>query len=82
MLKRKIIIVYLDYNLIYSETWEQHIKNVINVLSKLREHILYDESSKSEFRVQELEYLGFFLRAGRITMNPSKKRKLTSGNPQ
>jgi hypothetical protein len=43
------VIVYLDDILIYSDTREQHIKDVRNVLEKLREHRLWAKLEKCSF---------------------------------
>ena len=58
------VIVYLDDILVYSNSWEEHIRHVKLVLNRLNKHKLYAKSSKCTFGVQEVGYLGFVLRAG------------------
>ncbi|KAH0829968.1 hypothetical protein FOPE_10801 [Fonsecaea pedrosoi] len=54
---------YLDDILIYSQTLEEHIRYVKRVLAKLREKELglYMDLTKSEFHVQEVQYLGLIV---------------------
>ena len=66
------VMVYLDDILIYSNSWSEHLQHIKLVLNRLRKHKLYAKPSKCAFGVQEVEYLGFVLRAGKITMNPNK----------
>ena len=68
----KFVICYLDDILIYSHTWEEHLKHIKLVLERLREKQLYAKMSKCTFGVQEVEYLGFTLQAGKIAMNKNK----------
>jgi hypothetical protein len=43
------VIVYLDDILIYSQSEEEHIKHVKQVLQRLRDHQLYVKVSKCSF---------------------------------
>ena len=72
----KFVCCYLDDILIYSNSWKEHVAHIELVLQRLREEKLYAKLSKCEFGVQEVEYLGFVLRAGRIAMNPNKTRAI------
>ena len=68
----KFVMVCLDDILIYSTTREKHMKHLKAVLSRIRTNKLYGKLSKCIFGVQEIEYLGFVLRAGSIAMNNNK----------
>ena len=68
----KFVCCYLDDILVYSETWEQHVKHIELVFHLLRQVKLYAKLSKCVFRAQEVEYLGFILKAGKLAMNPNK----------
>ena len=72
----KFVLVYLDDILVYSKTWEDHIRHVRLVLDRLRKEKLYAKFSKCKFGVQEVEYLGFILRAGKLAMNPNKTKAI------
>ena len=55
---RKFLQVFFDDILIYSKTWEEHLKHLDEVLSILEEHSLYAKMSKCEFGMKEMLYLG------------------------
>ena len=52
------VIIYIDDILVFSKTLEDHAKHLEKVLGKLREHKLYANAEKSEFALQEIEFLG------------------------
>ena len=52
------VIIYIDDILIFSKTKEEHAKHLGIVLKKLRENKLYANEAKSEFALQEIEFLG------------------------
>ena len=45
----KSVVVYLDDILIYSRTWEEHVRHIKEVLDRLRANKLYAKMSKCEF---------------------------------
>jgi hypothetical protein len=53
------VIVYLDNILIYSQSEEEHIKHVKQVLQRLRDHRLYAKVSKCSFHQQKIKFLGY-----------------------
>jgi hypothetical protein len=65
----KSVVVYIDDILIYSETVEEHIQHVREVLSRLRANQLYAKLAKSTFHASEVEYLGFLVSADHISMD-------------
>jgi len=54
-------IVYLDDVLIYSNTLQQHRKDVSNILEAIRKSGMKVKPSKCEFHQSETEYLGFII---------------------
>ena len=70
------VMVYLNDILVYSNSWEEHLQHVKLVLDRLRKHKLYAKLSKCAFGVQEVDYLGFVLRDGKIAMNPNKTKAI------
>ena len=66
------IIIYLDDILIYSKTWEEHLKHVRATLEILRKNKLFAKLSKCTFGVREVDYLGFILRSNGVAINPHK----------
>src|SRR5437762_7421274 len=57
----KFAVAYLDDILIYSNTLEEHILHVRQVLQKLLEHGLFVKLEKCQFSVQEISVLGFVI---------------------
>ena len=57
------VVVYMDNLLIYSPTWEQHVKDVNEVLTILGERKLFVKAPKCEFGRQELGLLGHWVLA-------------------
>ena len=55
------VIVYLDDILIFSHTWEEHVKHVKQVLDVLVRETLYLKMSKCEFGYTSLVYLGYIV---------------------
>ena len=66
------ILVYLDNTLIYSDSEEEHIRHVREVLCRLRQHNLYTCADKCFFHVQTVEYLGYILSLSGLTMADNK----------
>ena len=66
------IIVYLDDILIFSHTWEEHVKHVKQVLDVLVREKLYLNMSKCEFGKASLIYLGYIVGGGELKLDPSK----------
>ena len=70
------VMAYLDDILVYSNSWKEHLQHVELLLDRLRRHKLYAKLSKCTFGTQEVDYLGFVLRAGKIAMNPNKTKAI------
>ena len=67
----KLVIVYLDDNLIFSKTLEEHMMHICKVLEKLREEKLLINLKKCSF-VKELVYLRFVVSKEGMKMDPKK----------
>ena len=72
----KFVCCYLDDILVYSNSWDEHLQHVELVLQRLRKERLYAKLSKCVFAVQEVEYLGFILKSGKLAMNPNKTQAI------
>ncbi|KAF7770963.1 hypothetical protein Agabi119p4_6937 [Agaricus bisporus var. burnettii] len=68
--------IYLDDILIYSDNPLQHRKHVREVLRRLREHGLYARADKCEFNSESVEYLGYILSPGGLTMSSDKVKTI------
>ena len=66
------VIVYIDDILIYTETEEQHVQLVQQVLQKLKDAHLCASIKKSCFHQVEVEYLGYHISQKGIAMSPEK----------
>jgi len=65
-------IVYLDDVLIYSNTIQQHRKDVGNILQAIRKSGMKIKPSKCEFHQNETEYLGFIIGQEGVKTDPVK----------
>jgi hypothetical protein len=66
------LIVYLDEILIFSGTWDEHVRPVKKVLDTLQREKLYVKFSKCEFGKTALVYLGHIVGGGQLKIDPSK----------
>ncbi|GMI96881.1 hypothetical protein HRI_003357400 [Hibiscus trionum] len=69
---RKSVIVFFDDILVYSRDWETRVRHLKEVLSVLREHMLYGKKNKCCFGEQEVDYLGYVISGGVIVMDNTK----------
>jgi hypothetical protein len=53
----KCLLVFFDDILIYSRTWEEHLRNLDEELWILEDQQLYEKESKCEFGMTEMLYL-------------------------
>lgn len=67
-------VVYLDDILVYSDTEEEHIKHVQEVLERLQRYKLYVKLSKCEWHVSQVEYLGYIVAPEGVKMDPERAR--------
>jgi hypothetical protein len=76
----KFVVVFIDDILIYSKNEEEHANHLRIVLTRLREHQLYDKFSKCVFWLEEIQFLGHVLSAKGIAVNPSKVNDILEWN--
>jgi hypothetical protein len=69
-------IVYLDDILIYSNTEEEHIGHVREVLERLRQNKLFVKLSKCEFHTSRTEFLGYIVSPEGITIDPERVKTI------
>ena len=66
------MIIYMDDMLILAETMDELNERTLEVLQLLRENDLYLNPQKCEFGVTKVNFLGFIIEHGKMTMDPVK----------
>jgi hypothetical protein len=64
--------VYLDDILIFTTTWEEHVRALRTVLTRLRTHRLFCKLSKCHFFVSSVTFLGYRISSDGVSMDPEK----------
>ena len=70
-LKWKCCLIYIDDILVYSDTWEQHLRDLAAVFDRLAKHGLFVKPTKCGFGSRRIQYLGHEVAADGI--RPSRK---------
>lgn len=70
----RFVTAYLDDIIIYSDTYEEHVEHVRQVLQRLREAMLYAKDSKCEFFRKKVTFLGYVISDQGISMDEEKVR--------
>jgi hypothetical protein len=68
----EFMIVYLDNILVFSGTWDEHVRHAKKVLDTLQREKMYVKMSKCEFGKTALVYLGHIVGGGKLKIDPSK----------
>eukprot|EP00267_Zea_mays_P051659 XP_020404637.1 uncharacterized protein LOC109944325 [Zea mays] len=69
---RRFVLVFFDDILIYSKTWEDHLRHLRAVLNELRRHQLFVKRSKCSFGASSVTYLGHIISAAGVAMDLAK----------
>ncbi|XP_072182290.1 uncharacterized protein [Diadema setosum] len=69
---------YIDDIVIFSETWEEHVEHLKDVLGRLREAGLTAKPAKCKFGEREVLYLGFVIGGGKVKPEPAKIEAVVS----
>jgi hypothetical protein len=69
---RKYLLVFFDDLLIYSQTWEDHLRHVDEILGIMEEQSLYAKESKCEIGMTEVLYLGHIIGAKGVQVHQEK----------
>jgi hypothetical protein len=71
-LKWKCVMCYVDDLIIYSETLEEHVRHIRQVLERLAKAGIYAKLAKCQFGVEELKFLGHIV--GKEGMKPDPEK--------
>ncbi|XP_049335604.1 uncharacterized protein LOC125802248 [Astyanax mexicanus] len=74
----QFVIVSIDDILIYSDSFENHVHQVRQVLTRLLEHQLYVKGEKCEFHLPSTTFLGYIISPTGITMDDHKVEAVVS----
>lgn len=78
---RKFLLVFFDDILIYSKTWEEHLKQIDIVLGIMESQSLYAKASKCEFGMTKILYLGHMISAIGVQVHQEKIRAILDWPP-
>jgi hypothetical protein len=73
---QKKLLVFFDDIIIYSKSWEDHVRHVDRVLQLLKEKQLYSKPSKCFCRVKEVDYLVHIVSHECVKVDPNKIKSM------
>ena len=72
----KLCLVYIDDIIIFSRTFEEHIKNIQTVLDRLRDTNIKLSAEKCNFCLEEIPFLGHVISSQGCCPNPDKVKAI------
>ena len=75
----QFVVVYLDGIVVYSQTLEEHAEHLKKVFQVLRDNKLYTKLEKCSFAQPEVEFLGHWIKDGKLMMDQAKVEPSKSG---
>jgi hypothetical protein len=80
-LLRKCVLVFFDDILVYSDTWDNHLLHLEQVLQLLRKDQWQVKLTKCSFAQQEIAYLGHVISKAGVATDPTKIVAISSWPP-
>ncbi|KAI1007248.1 hypothetical protein K3495_g973 [Podosphaera aphanis] len=77
----KYATAYLDDVLIFSNSEEEHVEHVREVLKRLRTAGLQIDINNCEFHTKKMKYLGLIITPGGVQMDPDKVKAILDWEP-
>jgi len=77
LIMERVVVVYLDDILIFTETLEEHRRIIRRVMELLQKNNLFLKPKKCEFEKTEVEYLGVIISQNSVKMDPVKVAGVT-----
>ena len=68
----KCVIFYLDDTLIFTQSWELHVKHLQQLFDTLQQHRLYMNMEKCSFTMTNIKYFGYVIVSIGIHVDPVK----------
>ena len=75
---RLVVVVFIDNILIYSQSYEDHLKHISQVFQALQQHKFKVKLSKCVFAQQQLAYLGHVISSSSVSTDPKKVTDVTN----
>ena len=70
------VVIYLDDILVFSESEDEHERHLRQVLQRLRQHRLVAKPKKCVFGRQRVEFLGYVIEDGKLSMEENKVKAI------
>ena len=77
----EFLVIYLDDIIVFSKTEEEHLEHLRKVFEVIRKNQLYIQPEKCEFLAERVEFLGHFISADGIEMDPKKVQTIVDWPP-
>ena len=77
-IKWKSLLVYLDDIIVFSSSFDKHLRDLSETFTRIRDANLRLKPSKCKLFTRELKYLGFLVNQAGIKPNPDKVKAITN----